>query len=374
MHGIQGYLYLFVLTESLYTKFLVAVLLCVIPVAAIAQPAKYSNEFLNVGVGARSIGMGKAFVATANDVTASYWNPAGLVKLSGNYQAGLMHAQYFAGIAKFDYVGVAGKLDKKSAIGVSVLRYGVDDIPNTTELIDGEGNINYDRMSKFSVADYAMMISYSRSSYIDGLDLGGNLKIIRRLTGEFASAWGFGIDAAVRYSYEDWVIGTVIRDATSTFNVWQFNEDKLTIGVSDSVFNLPPENSLEITLPRLYMGVARTFSFSGKISLVAEVNASLSFSGKSSSLISTSFAAAEPVAGIEISYGGLVYFRTGLGNLQRITEFGAEKRLTADPSAGIGLHLGNLYIDYAMSNISPQNIKLYSNIFSVRYVFSRDDG
>ncbi len=374
MHGIQRYLYLFVLTESLYIKFIVVVLLCLMPVAAIAQTAKYSNEFLNVGVGARSIGMGKAFVATADDVTASYWNPAGLVKLSGKYQAGLMHAQYFAGIAKFDHIGVAAKLDEESAIGVSVLRYGVDDIPNTTELIDGDGNMSYDRISSFSVADYAMMISYSRSSGIDGLDAGGNLKIIRRLTGEFASAWGFGIDAAARYSFEDWIIGAVVRDATSTFNVWQFNEDKLTIGVADSVFNLPPENSLELTLPRLYLGVARTFSFSGKISVVAEINASLSFSGKSSSLFSTGFAVAEPVAGIEINYGGIVYFRSGLGNLQRVTEFGGEKRLTADPSAGVGIHLGNFYIDYAMSNISPQNITLYSNIFSLRYVFNRDEG
>lgn len=373
MHGNQGYLYLFVLTESLYTKFIFVVLLCIIPVTAIAQTAKYSNEFLNVGVGARSIGMGRAFIATADDVTASYWNPAGLVKLSGDQQAGLMHAQYFAGIAKFDYIGVAGKLDKKSAIGVSVLRYGVDDIPNTTELIDGDGNMNYDRISSFSVADYAMMISYSRSSGIEGLDLGGNLKIIRRLTGEFASAWGFGIDAAARYSYANWIIGAVVRDATSTFNVWQFNKDKLTIGVSDSVFNLPPENSLELTLPRLYLGVARTFSFSGKFSVVAEINASLSFSGPGSSFLNTSFATLEPVAGLEISYGGLVYFRTGLGNLQRITEFGGDKRLTADPSAGVGLHLGNFYIDYAMSNISPQNITLYSNIFSLRYVFSRED-
>jgi hypothetical protein len=42
---------------------------------------KFAAEFLKVGVGARAMGMGGAFVALANDATASYWNPAGLAQL-----------------------------------------------------------------------------------------------------------------------------------------------------------------------------------------------------------------------------------------------------------------------------------------------------
>ena len=322
-----------------------------------------------MGVGARSIGMGKAFIASADDVTAAYWNPAGLASLDGNHQASLMHAQYFAGIAKFDYLGAGTRLDEKSALGISLLRFGVDDIPNTTELIDSDGNLDYDRISSFSVADYALLLSYSRSSAIEGLDLGGNAKIIRRMVGEFANAWGFGVDLAVRYKVDNWILGAVLRDATSTFNAWQFNGEALIIEVGDSLFNQPPDNSLELTLPRFHLGAARGFTLSEKISLLTEINISFSFEGKTAALVSSSFIGTDPVMGLEVNYGNLVFLRTGLGNLQRITEFGGEKRLLADPSAGLGLHLGSFFLDYAMSNISPRTISMYSNIFSIRYVF-----
>ncbi len=350
----------------------VLALLSMVSANAASQSAKYSNEFLNVGVGARSIGMGSAYVASADDVTAAYWNPAGLVRLEGRYQGALMHAQYFAGIAKFDYIGLGSRLDESSAIGISLLRYGVDDIPNTIELIDSDGNFDYGRISSFSVADYALLLTYSRSPGVEGLDVGGNLKIIRRVVGEFASGWGFGIDIAARFMHNNWKFGAVLRDATSTFNVWQFNEEKLAIGVADSVYNLPPENSLELTLPRLYLGAARTFLLSDNISLLMELNASVSFEGKTAAVMSSRFIGAEPVIGFEANYADLVFVRTGLGNVQRVTEFEKKKRLLADPSAGVGLQLGNFYLDYALSNISPQTISLYSNIFSVRYVFGRE--
>ena len=68
-----------------------------------AQVRKYSNEFLAIGVGARSMALSKATVATVNDVTSGYWNPAGLAGLKKDYAVGLMHSEYFAGIAKYDY-------------------------------------------------------------------------------------------------------------------------------------------------------------------------------------------------------------------------------------------------------------------------------
>ena len=354
-------------------RLIILAFICLFPATSFSQPAKYSNEFMNVGVGARSIGMGKAFTASANDVTASYWNPAGLARIAGRYQGALMHAPYFAGIAKFDYFGAATRLDEESSLGISLLRYGVDDIPNTIDLIDGDGNIDYDRISSFSVADYAFLATYARNSPVGGLDFGGNLKIIRRSVGEFASAWGFGVDVGARFMYGDWKFGAVIRDATGTFNVWKFNEEKLVIEVADSVFNLPPDNSLELTLPRLYFGAARNFLINDKVSLLAEVNATVSFHGETAALLSSSLIGTEPVFGIEINYGGLIFLRSGIGNLQRITEFGNNKRLVADPSAGLGLKLGNFYLDYALGNISPQTISLYSNIFSLRYVFGEDN-
>ena len=102
---------------------------------------KYSNEFLNIGVDAAAFGMGNAVTALSNDVNSGYWNPAGLVNIN-DWEVSGMHASYFANIANYDYLAVAKPLDNESAIGFSVIRFGVDDILNTTQLIDDQGNIN----------------------------------------------------------------------------------------------------------------------------------------------------------------------------------------------------------------------------------------
>ena len=108
----------------------------------------YSNEFLNIGVDAAALGMGKSVVATTNNVNAIYWNPAGLVGIE-DYQGSLMHASYFASIAQYEYGGLGFKINDESAGAFTFLRFGVDNIPNTAELIDANGNINYDKSLLF---------------------------------------------------------------------------------------------------------------------------------------------------------------------------------------------------------------------------------
>ena len=145
---------------------------------------KYSNEFLAIGVGAKNFGMGNSVISNVDDITAGYYNPAGLLKIKKNIQVGLMHSEYFAGIAKYDYIGVSKRLDDKSVGAISLIRFGTDDIPNTTQLIDKDGNIDYDRITRFSAADYALLVSYARK-LPKGLDVGANFKIIHRRIGDF---------------------------------------------------------------------------------------------------------------------------------------------------------------------------------------------
>jgi hypothetical protein len=86
-------------------------------------------------------------VASTGDVNAGYWNPAGLIKPEDK-QVALMHVVILLTL-QYDHLAYASPIDDRSAWGISLIRFGVDDILNTTELIDSEGNIDYNRISLF---------------------------------------------------------------------------------------------------------------------------------------------------------------------------------------------------------------------------------
>ncbi len=331
-----------------------------------SQAPKYSNEFLSIGVGARALGMSNSNVANVDDVTSGYWNPAGLLKVKPDFQLGLMHAEYFAGIAKYDYGAFTTKLDSNNAIGLSLIRFGVDDIPNTTELIDNDGNIDYNRITSFSAADYGILFSYARRMPVKGLTVGGNFKIIHRVVGSFAKAWGFGIDAAAQYQVEKWQFGATLRDVTSTFNAWSYSLSDRTIEVFQATGNEIPQNSIELTLPKLILGGARKFELPKKFSILAELNLDLTFDGMRNVLIKSDPISIDPHFGFEAGYNDLVFLRGGIGNFQTITDIEGFNVITFQPNFGIGLKLKGLAIDYALTNIGNQSIGLFSNIFSLK--------
>jgi hypothetical protein len=282
-----------------------------------------------------------------------------------------MHAEYFAGIAKYDYLGGAMALDTSGFLGATIIRFGVDDIPNTTDLIDSDGNLDYDRISKFSAADYALLLSYARKTTIPNLSYGVNAKIIYRNIGQFAHAWGFGLDLGLQYKLNDWKFGVLARDITSTFNAWNFNEDELIVEVQDSVFNFAPDNSLEITLPKLLLGASRDFPIYDKFTGLVELDLEFTFDGQRHVLIEGDPISIDPRLGIEINYNQLAFVRFGVGNFQRVVEFDEKESLTLQPNFGIGIQFKGVSIDYALTDIGDQSLALYSNVFSIRYSFDR---
>ncbi len=328
---------------------------------------KYSNEFLEVGVGARALGMGNAQVASVNDVTSGYWNPAGLNGITTNFSVDLMHSEYFAGIAKYDYAGFAKRIDSSSVFALSMVRFGVDNIPNTTELIDANGNVNYDNITTFSAADYAFLLSYARLSKIKGLRFGGTVKIIRRVVGDFAGAWGFGFDLGAQYEYKHWKMGAMLRDATSTFNAWTFNLNDQMKQTFLATGNTIPSNSLEVTLPRLLLGISRKYEFlNNRFSIAPELALDATFDGRRNVLIATSVASIDPHLGFEAGYKNFIFLRGGVSNIQTETDISGNKFTSFMPSMGVGIKFKSFTLDYALTNIGGLSAALYSNIFSLK--------
>jgi len=331
---------------------------------------KYSNEFLNIGVDAAAFGMGKAFVATSNDVNSIYWNPAGLTAVK-DYEVSIMHAEYFAGIAKYDYAGFAMPIDDESALGVSLIRFGVDDILNTTELIDSQGNIDYNRISLFSAADYAFNIAYAKKTSIEGLNIGINTKIVRRIIGDFATSWGFGIDAGLQYHVKKWNFGIMLRDITTTYNSWNFDEgefEKIKAATPDQNQELP--ESTEITLPKVQLGVSRSFSLNKEFNLLTELDLNFRFV-KTNDIIASENISIDPAFGFQVDYLDIVFLRGGIGNIQNELQFDNSKEIVFQPNFGIGFNYKGIQIDYALTNIASIGNALYSNVFSIKVNFDK---
>lgn len=126
-------------------------------------------EFLKIGVGSRASAMGEAFVAVANDASALYWNPAGLVQFKDD-QLLLSHNIWVVDI-NHDFVGAVYHMDETNAFGVSFTSLSMQDMPVTTEF-QPFGTGEY-----FGYSDMALAVSYSRKM-TDQFSFGGTVRYI----------------------------------------------------------------------------------------------------------------------------------------------------------------------------------------------------
>ncbi|MEO6760248.1 MAG: PorV/PorQ family protein [Saprospiraceae bacterium] len=334
---------------------------------------KYSNEFLAIGVGARAHGMSGAQTAVVNDITAAYWNPAGLTSIDVPFQVAAMHAEWFAGVGQYDYLSFCKALnrDKKAYLAFSLIRLGIDHIPYTINLVEPDGTINYDNLTEFSAADYAMMGSYARQLRNPAFSLGGTVKVIRRVIGTIGSSWGFGADLGMQYHKGNLSLGIEGRDLTTTFNAWAFHLTDREKTVFANTNNEIPVSNTEITKPRFVIGGAYKLRLGSKTNLLPALDFEWTTDGQRNVLISSKSFNVDPRFGIEADYDGFVQLRAGLGNFQRVKDdFDPSKELlTFQPNFGIGLRLGRVQLDYALTDIGNVSQVQYSHVFSVRLNF-----
>ena len=335
-----------------------------------AQVAKYSNDFLTIGVSARALAMGGANVVTSNDVTAGYFNPANLLKIKPRFQLALMHAEYYAGISKYDYGAFSTRIDSNSVAAISVIRFGTDNIPNTLNLIDANGNVNYNNISTFAVTNFATMLSYARKiPKLKGLMVGATAKIVRNSFGPFGGSWGFGFDIGASYSYKKWNFAAVGRDISGTFNAYSYNLTASQQQTFAATGNTIPSNSLEVTLPSLILGASRTFIiWKDKLAITPEINLVTTFDGKRNEVIGTNAFSMDPRIGLEICYLRMIYLRAGMNNIQQAININGVSQWVVTPSIGVGIKYKGVYLDYALTNFGGGDgaIGSYSNIFSLR--------
>ena len=343
----------------------VSALLLAVPAQA-QEVVKYGADFLASGVGARALGMGGAYVAHANDVTAGYWNVSGLDAVT-RPEAAYMHAERFDGAVSFDYAAVAYPLTSRSTVAVSFIRSAVDDIANTLDAYDPvSGQLNPDDVTLFSAADNALYVSYARGLG-DRLSVGASAKVVRRSVGDFADAWGYSLDLGAQADLGRVRVGVNLQDALGMVQSWSVDAERFAEVEEAS----RPVGLTEIVLPVARLGASTLLPLSDDVGLTLATDLDLAFDGQKANAFNAGDVSFRPRLGGELSYRDVLAFRAGIADVATSESFGTQ----ITPTVGAGVQLGGLQVDYGFGDFGGLASELgYSHRVSLAYRFGGDAG
>lgn len=309
--------------------------------------AKYAGEFMAIGVGGRALGMGGAHVALVNDATAGYWNPGALARIDYP-EAIVMHEERFGSLINYDFASVAIPYGPDASLGLSVLRLGVDGIPDTRNAwVDNNGNgvfdsgdqLDYDKITYFNSADWALYFTYAKRASSE-LFYGANIKLIRRTLAD-QSATGIGFDVGAVYSpMANLSLGFNAQDITTTLIAWSTGRN-------------------ELVSPTLKLGAAYSINvLSGRLTPAADVDVRFE-DRRFASIANVGPVSFDPRAGLEFDYKNTVALRVGYNDVKQM-------------SVGAGLHLRMLDIDYSFARFAADESLGNTHRISIRFILQSD--
>ena len=197
------------------------VLPSVVFAAGFAKVGTFGGQFLKIGVSARATGMGSAFTGVADDATAAFWNPGGLVNVLGN-EVALNHVVWPADINLSSFVMAFNPRSIPGSLALSMRSLWMDpELVRTAYNPEGNGQT-------FDAGDTAFGLSYARF-FTDKFSAGFTINYIHMGLAEKAvntSALDFGI--MYRIGIRDMKLGMVMQNVGGTFN-FDDRESKLPV-------------------------------------------------------------------------------------------------------------------------------------------------
>jgi hypothetical protein len=206
--------------------------------AASAWAVNYTNDVLEIGVGARALGMGGSYVALADDSTATYWNPAGLTSIKhmevAIVQQGTENAPAALGTndvgSQYFFMSGGMTLPKIGSLGVAVMRFGVDGIPQIPATVNGQVPCSTcpppNQIGTFGTQDVAVLLSYAKTVH-PAVDLGLTAKILTGGTSGLVADATTGITGNYSYNYFGLDLGVIVK-----FGVLTSALEGLNLGVN----------------------------------------------------------------------------------------------------------------------------------------------
>jgi hypothetical protein len=247
----------------------------------------------------------------------------------------LMHDERFGSLLNYDFGAVAIPYGKNATLGVSVMRLGVDGIPDTRNAgVDANGNpvssdqymnavrLDESKISYFNSADWAVYFTYAQRTS-SSLTYGFNLKVIRRTLAEY-SATGVGFDIGLLFSpANNWYVGVNAQDITTTLVAWSTGTN-------------------ELISPTLKVGTAYFIDlFGGRFAPTTDVD--IRFENRQfASIAHLGPVSFDPHIGLEFDFKKVIALRVGYNDIKQMT-------------LGAGIHLRKLDIDYSFAQFDEAN-------------------
>lgn len=315
--------------------------------------SKYAGEFMAIGVGARALGMGGAYVAVSNDITSAYYNPAGLANI--NYpQIALMHAEQFGNLVNYDYASVAIPFGTDMSFGISAMRLAVDGIPDTRDALvvrntttrlsdinDPRAGINPDLVKEFSDQDWAFYLTFAKR-HSENFSYGANVKIIKRDIAEYG-AFGVGFDVGALYTpIENLFLGANLQDITTTLVAWNTGRN-------------------ELISPTAKIGAAYMLQFwAGKLTPALDFDVRFE-NRRFASNFNVGPVSFDMHAGLEYSFKNLISIRGGYNDVKQFT-------------LGAGVKLPKLNIDYSFARFNYSKDERLDDTHRISIILTLEEG
>ncbi len=254
------------LAKKLPILLTICLLMLIIQQKIYSASTRYGGEFLELGIGARAMALGGAYVAVADDGSAFYWNPSGASTILQQELFG-MYASLFKSLSNLHHIGYSRPMYSGTAISFNWLRLTVSDIPwyevdpeklklgysnrvndasTSAETWQELKNLNIvltdDPLGYSSFVNDAFFLTLSKMYNFDidfgwqyfvlpvQIPIGVNLKMIRQsLFDHNASGLGFDFGAMFKFGLNDlfddnrlgkFSLGYTIKDVWNTKITW----------------------------------------------------------------------------------------------------------------------------------------------------------
>jgi long-subunit fatty acid transport protein len=305
-------------------------------VAGIAPSVAQNNlgttavPFLEIGVGARGVGMGEAQVSSVNDVSALYWNPAAITKL-GKSEVSFQHTDWFID-TQLNYAAAVFKMGY-SYLGVHFYQFNGGRM-QVTDLMFPEG-IGED----FTVRDMSLGLSYAQS-LTTNFSFGGTVKYIESMIWR-TKASTIGLDLGFHYKtpFKNLNLGFAITNFGMEMQMMgdnlanRIDLDPNANGNNDGILSMLATRSWD--LPLIFrIGLDYTLLSDRIHNLMLAADAV--YPNNNQNYIN---------AGMEYAFRNMVFFRAGYSNA-----FMADDEGLGHLRMGFGVFISNqIKVDYAFS-------------------------